>query len=686
MNQFLVAALEYAKKGWAVFPLIPNTKRPIQDGGFHLATTDPGIITGWWSRWPTANLGAATGLKSNLIVVDVDVKKNAKGLESVKVLQGLIPTALAKTPTGGFHYFYILHKPMVGATGILNGLDIKADRGYIVLPPSIIDGKKYEWLNLDVPVQPITEELFKQILELKEKNKKDETHVDDDGKIPYHHRNTYLAKMAGRFRYAGLGMDEILPILLKINSQKLSEPLPEKEVETTCKSICTYAPGNPKDFTESGIAEEFTKRHGDNLRYVSEWGQWFRWNDLFWEKENTLACYDMARNICSETAVFVKKESERKRILSGSTVAAVERMAKADRTHAAVPEQWDKNIWLLNTPSGIIDLNNGTTIPTEKNHYITKITKGSLSDCSGVKWAAFLDTATNKNEAVKSYLKRIAGYALTGATFEQALFFFYGPGGNGKSVFLEVISATMGSYAKNSTASTFMASEHDRHPSDIAVLKGARLVTATEIEKNQRWSESRIKSLTGGDVISARLMRQDFFEFKPQFKLFISGNNKPQISDVDEAMKRRLFLIPFLETIPESARIKDLANIIVEEESDAVLAWMIEGCLEWQEHGLMPPKEVTEATKDYLETEDSLGRWMDEDCILAANATSTSSALFSSWKTWAEKNREFIGSQKQFSQLLKKRAFKTMHSMDGAKFIGIGLKGSEVQSEFENTH
>ena len=685
MNSILNAALAYAERGWAVFPLSKNSKIPLKNStGFKAASTDTDTIMRLFAN-PSLNIGAATGMVSGLIVIDLDVKEGAKGMESVKILRGLLPTLMAKTPTGGYHYFYALSRPLRGTTGLLPGIDVKADGGYIVLPPTSINDIKYEWIN-DSPIVSLSAELHAQILELCAKNKKADVNFDDEGKIPLHHRNNYLTKIAGRYRRAGLTSEDMMPLLKKINAQKLAEPLPDADVETICRSVGRYAPEHGRDFSESGIADEFTKRHGDNLRYVSEWGQWLQWQENIWKTENTLACYDLARTICMETAEFSKKESERKRILSAQTVAAIERMARSDRVHAAVTDQWDRDIWSLNTPGGMLDLKTGILRAAEKSDYSTKITRGRLADCAGLKWHSFLDVVTNNNESLKSYLKRISGYALTGVTYEQALFFFYGSGGNGKSAFLEIIAGAIGDYALTSPASTFMASETEKHPADIAILKGARLVTATEIEKNQRWSESRIKSLTGGDTISARLMRQDYFQFKPQFKLFISGNNKPQISDVDEAIKRRLFLIPFMEVISNVNRIKDLSNIIIEEESDAVLQWMIEGCLEWQKQGLDTPQEVKDATTDYLETEDSLSRWIEEECILANNARGLAGVLFNSWKIWAEKNREYIGSQKQFSQLLKKRGFVSKRMGDGWKFTGIALKGSEVQSEFENVN
>ena len=208
---------------------------------------------------------------------------------------------------------------------------------------------------------------------------------------------------------------------------------------------------------------------------------------------------------------------------------------------------------------------------------------------------------------LQSFLQRMIGYSLTGSTREHALFFLYGTGANGKSVFLSTIAILLGDYAKTAPASSFTASSTEQHPTDLAGLRGARFVTAIETEDGARWAESKIKSLTGGDKIAARFMRCDFFEFIPEFKLIIAGNHKPGLRSVDEAMRRRLHLIPFTVTIPQDDRDPRLAEKL-RAEFPGVLDWAIRGCLEWQQHGLNPPAIVLNATADYLAGEDAIGQ------------------------------------------------------------------------------
>jgi putative DNA primase/helicase len=220
-----------------------------------------------------------------------------------------------------------------------------------------------------------------------------------------------------------------------------------------------------------------------------------------------------------------------------------------------------------------------------------------------------------------------------------------------------------------------METRTDRHPTDMAGLRGARFVAAIETEQGKRWAESKLKNLTGGDKISARFMRQDFFEFFPQFKLFVAGNHKPAIRNIDEAMKRRLHLIPFTITVPPERRDKNLQQKLLAER-DGILAWAVQGCLDWQRHGrLSPPQRVVDATEEYFEAEDALGRWLDERCVREPNAKSLTAELFNDWKLWAEAAGEFTGSQKRFADLLLTRGIdKWRNGMGLRGFQGVGLK------------
>lgn len=426
--------------------------------------------------------------------------------------------------------------------------------------------------------------------------------------------------------------------------------------------------------TEDALALSFTRRYHNDWRYVAGWGKWLVWDGLRWRAEDTLAASDLIRHVCRHASLNASNPRIAAKLAASSTIGGVERLARADRRHAATTDEWDADPWLLNTPGGVVDLKSGRLRDHDRCDRMTKITTATpRGECPT--WRQFIHEVTGGDVEMQTYLQRMVGYALTGSTREHALFFLYGTGANGKSVFVNTLADILGDYATNAPMDTFMETRTDRHPTDMAGLRGARFVAAIETEQGRRWAESKVKNLTGGDKIAARFMRQDFFEFFPQFKLFVAGNHKPAIRNIDEAMKRRLHLIPFTITVPPEKRDKHLQQKLLAER-DGILAWALEGCLAWQRLGRLDrPQQVTDATDEYFEAEDALGRWLDERCVAVDSAKSLTAELFNDWKTWAEAAGEFIGAQRRFSDLLITRGYEKWRNGSGVRgFKGIGLK------------
>ena len=440
----------------------------------------------------------------------------------------------------------------------------------------------------------------------------------------------------------------------------MAEAHTNAELDDIVMRIDEIEEARPPAFTDEALALHFAEARAEDLRYVAAWSKWLMWDGQRWKFDDTLHAFDLARRICLEAAIECNTKAA-KMIASARTVAAVERLAKADRRLAASVEQWDTDPWQLNTPAGIVDLRSGRRRPHDPIAYATKITAAAAEgECPT--WLAFLHRVTDGDHELVAFLQRVAGYALTGFTSAHALFFLYGTGANGKSVFVNTVAGILGDYHRTAPIETFTASSHERHPTDLAGLQGARLVTAVETEEGRRWAESRIKALTGGDKIAARFMRMDFFEFTPQFKLLIAGNHKPGLRSVDEAIRRRFNLIPFAVTILDEERDKNLTDNL-KAEWPGILAWMIEGCAAWQGHGLMPSSVVTAATDAYLESEDAIAAWIDDRADRDMNAWTASSDLFISWKNWADHAGEYSGSLRQFVQNLEDRGFTPLHRM-----------------------
>ncbi len=435
----------------------------------------------------------------------------------------------------------------------------------------------------------------------------------------------------------------------------------------------------PPRFSDDAIAVAFSERHDGQLLYVPAWSAWLRWDGCRWAKDDTLRVFDLVREMCRIEALAAEAEEGKvgkaiaKAITSASTVAATERLARSDQRHTRRSDDFDADPWMLNTPVGVVDLQTGTTRMHRRGDYFTKVTAvGPAGECP--RWLHFLSEITQGDQAMVDYLQRFIGYTLTGVIRDHAFAFLYGPGGNGKSVLLSTTAAMLGDYATTAMADVFTVTRTEQHSTNIASLRGARMVIVSEIEHGRAWAESRIKSLTGGDRISARVMRGDPFEFSPVFKLWIAGNHQPSLKNPDPAMRRRLNLMP-LTFVPENPD-TELPNALRAELS-GILAWAVRGCLAWQTGGLRPPPAVTEATDSYFGEQDKLGQWFEERCRREMGKETPSRALFSDWRKWTEARGEDAGSETQFGTDLQRLAAKK-HTNKGNSFVGVRLLSADL--------
>jgi putative DNA primase/helicase len=329
---------------------------------------------------------------------------------------------------------------------------------------------------------------------------------------------------------------------------------------------------------------------------------------------------------------------------------------------------------------GTVNLQKGTERAPCQLDYITQKTACSIAPPGTPHplWSSFLDRITDHNGELAGFLQRYIGYCTTGIISEHVFVFAYGTGANGKGTFINTIAKILGDYATVASMGTFISSKNESHPTDLAKLRGARLVVAQETQQGREWDEAKIKTLTGGDRVTARFMRRDFFDFDPTFKLFIVGNHKPRLTIVDEAMRRRLLLVPFTVQIPKEERDPDLTHKL-EKEWPAILRWAVDGCLEWQRIGLSPPRVVLDATNSYFEAEDLFGQWLEEDCDVEPDNEfkwESVGMLFEAWSGYASRVNENPGSVKAFSELMQARNFHKCakgHAKTRS-FAGIRLK------------
>jgi P4 family phage/plasmid primase-like protien len=650
-------------RGFRLFPVAPKGKKPLISDWPRKASRDPKQIEMWMRSWQGSNWATATGRRSDIFVLDIDGDLGRKALAELVDRHGheWIDTFAVKTGNGTHFYF---RWPSDGE-GIRNsagrlalGIDVRGEGGYAIVPPSVhSSGEVYACNNTNAVILGAPPWLL-EALAIQVPANSSTRAQGVDLVILQGRRNATLTSLAGTMRKGGMTAQAIEAALMAKNAARCKPPLMEDEVRRIVKSVARYEPpsseGEDRKFADDSLALRFTERHAADLRYTAVWSQWSHWDGTRWKPDETLHVFDLARKIC-RSASSECGDKRVSRVASAAAVAAVERLARADRRHAADVDQWDNNDWLLNTPTGTVDLRTGSLQPHRREDNCTKRSAiGPSGECP--RWLEFLERITDRDTALQGFLKRTVGYCLTGTTREECLFFLYGTGANGKSVFLSTVMSMLGEYAKAAPMQIFVTSSGDQHPTDLAGLQGARFVSAIETEEGRNWAESRIKALTGQDRISARFMHGNFFEYSPKFKLLFAGNHKPSLRSVTESIKRRFHLVPFTVTIPEAERDCQLLSKL-QAELPGILKWAIDGCREWQREGLAVPARVRETTADYLAEEDALGRWLDERCVISSKLQSPSAVLFRDWKEWCELSEEYVGSQKRFSQMLDGRRF-----------------------------
>lgn len=469
-----------------------------------------------------------------------------------------------------------------------------------------------------------------------------------------------------------------------------------------------------KAISHQTLMRDFVYEHKHTVRYVDKWHRWLLWNGAKWEMDERLSInwrimtfvYNISKRIkaskfnklCEGISSSIPKTIQiamrhkfklearagTKELEGFGTSMSVLGMVKAHEDVASATSDWDSDPWLLNTPKGTIDLRSGALRDASRFDYITKSTAVSPTFNEPILWLAFLRKIMRDDEKMVTYLQKVFGYCLVGDPMQHEMYFGYGTGRNGKGVALRTISKILGDYAAVANIETFTVTSSDRHPTELADLRGARLVTCGETNEGQHWAEAKIKELTGGDPVKARFMRQDFFTYTPQFKLFLTGNHKPRLNNIDAAIEARFRLIPFAVTIPEAERDLELEKKLEVEWSD-ILGWGIQGCLAWQREGLTAPEAVASATKSYMSQEDAITSWIDECCDLTQGAFTYISDLFDSWCEWCKRGNDNPGNKRRLTRTLEERMplynIRKAHRVKGFGFHGVELLISSKSDE-----
>lgn len=430
-----------------------------------------------------------------------------------------------------------------------------------------------------------------------------------------------------------------------------------------------------KQVSEGWTARIFANHFTGKLLYHDDEGRWYMYDDAIWRRQRKSLGFDRAHQIAVKLA---EKALNGKEMQSASWARGVASIASASDAFARPADRWNQESFLCGQPKRTIDLLTGVARLPDPADMISRTLACDAAETDGCPlWLEFLWQATAGDAELILFLQRWCGYCLTGDVREHTLVFIYGDGGNGKSVFVNTITGIVADYAVTAAMDTFTSSAGDKHSTDLAMLAGARLVTASETEEGRMWDEARIKAMTGGDPITARFMRQDFFTYRPQFKLTIIGNHQPILRNVDDALRRRFCMVPF---IVKPAKPDTELEAKLKLEWPGILRWMISGCLDWQAHGLPRPESVRVATEEYFADQDLVSQWLEDECDIEVGNSykwETVGALFSSWSRYAKASSTPAGSQKGFSQKLMRRGLAYKRTNKDRRFEFVQIKRVE---------
>ncbi|PJN36665.1 DNA primase [Streptomyces sp. CB02959] len=496
---------------------------------------------------------------------------------------------------------------------------------------------------------------------------------------------------AGAFDPVAVARAILAQSATSLPTQPTAAPAPATKDNARTPFQTTDAGLLPDSLTDRGMAKTFAHLYAGDYRHVNGLG-WYKWADYRWEPDEhdtvVWAAGDMAENLATTdpTGSYTDSElrRERRRAMSTSGIKSMLMQAKSAHGMLLDASRLDADPYVLCTPGGIVDLRTGHLhAPDPHRDFHSRATSTAPRNMPTPRWDRFLtDTFGNDAEGREmiQYLHLLLGYSITGDVGAQVLAFLYGLGKNGKSVLLDVIVKLLGDYADAAPPGFLMAKQFEGHPTDLAELHGRRVIVCSELKAGDRFDESRVKLLTGGDIIKARRMRQDFFSFVPTHKLFLLGNHRPEVGTGGFAFWRRIRLVPFERVVPDARKVDNLADILVTEEGSGILAWLIDGAARYLagEKDLTGPERVRLATTAYAETEDHMGRFLTETCKIDTGLRAEQKHLYLAYTRWCEgegatpvSSRAFAG---RVRETLGMSSPKEMATSNSKKYYpGIGL-------------
>ena len=438
----------------------------------------------------------------------------------------------------------------------------------------------------------------------------------------------------------------------------------------------------PSDLSPHGLHRLWLATNGEDWRYLiagtSNTGTWAHWTGARYKQVSEVYAFRDVSKLVAQVADSAsrgdgadKRRGAVRSMKNSAFTVDVSKFNRGDRVDQF--EKYDAEHLLLNTPGGVVNLETGHVAAHDRSQRFLKIAGATPDGGACDLWRQCLNDWCADDD-MSAYLQRVVGYSLRGDNQSHAVVFVYGDGSNGKSTFLKVWQALLGDYARPCPHRLFMRDKVEDHLTALAGLAGTRLAAIPEVPVGSRWDEEALKQASGGDKLTARFMRQDYFDFTPQFLPVIVGNNSPTTRDVGESMRRRLHIVPFTESFDKSQAIPKLAERLIAEELPGIMKWAIDGHRAYMLEGLSMPEKVAAETEQYFENNDRIGRYLTERTVSDPIQETSASRMYDDFSQWVLSQGERPESLTRFGSELAKRGVVKLKGRKGVSYLNITLR------------
>lgn len=714
MYDSVSAALAYFERGWNPLPLRPGEKRPSYPEWQH-TKTNPETYS---ALFKDQNVGVGLGeISGNIADVDLDHILMVKLFPVfARSFNAVTPAVFGRASKNDSHHIYQLPETDVVAHISYRDVDgtmlaeIRGNGNQTMFPPSMHpDGERVEWRDVQALPLQVPLDHLKTILGWCSAAV---TLINGWSQWSTQH-HTMIGALAGTFARGGMGARTAESFVQAVSFYVGDHEPHDREriVRDTYSAFESGAPitGFPTlrdiigtqrakllvtwlgltttdktvNCTDDGNAMRLVRMFGESIRYVHEWKSWLLWDGTRWAKdgsENIIAYAREVPNAIRKDAVDAQDDDVKKALDKWASASqhvarihAIPTLARSDEAVKVASHLLDADPWAFNVENGTINLRTGGITAHDKRDFNTKLSPVRFdANAKCPQWERYIASVFAGDDTLPGFVQRLVGYSLTGKVSEHIFMIMYGPHGTGKTTFVNVIRRLMGDYGRNADPTTFMQKKHtSRANPEVAELQGARFVSSSETEENEKLATALVKRLSGDSRITVSHLYGSPFEFDPVLKLWIDTNHRPRINAHDDAAWARLVLIPFLIQFRGTEyQIQDLDDILM-TELPGILNWAIEGCLAWQVDGLQRPAKVSDALDAYRADSDALQIFLDDVCVVEAAATCASHELFTTYAEWAKTANEFAFNMRTFKQRLQERGFICQRTEAGMRWRGV---------------